>query len=71
MSLKDRFAERPAVKPRFVQQLEALPAEEYEALVEAARDSSWSGAAIVRALNDEGIRVGKDAFLKWRNSVAR
>lgn len=71
MSLKDRLAKRPVVKPRFEQLIEALPEDDYAALLTAARDSAWSNAAIIRELNDEGIQVGKDAFGKWRSSVAR
>lgn len=66
MSLKDRLAERPVVKPRFEQQIEALPAEELKALMFAVNDPAWSNAALIRILADEGIHVGKDTFGPWR-----
>ena len=70
MSLKDRLAVAPSTKSRFELAVEELPAAEREALIEAAREPAWSSAALIRALAEEGVVVGKDSFAKWRSSVA-
>ena len=69
MSLKDKLAVRPVVKPRFEQLIEELPEEERAALDAACRDSAWSNAAIIRILADEGIPVSKDTFGPYRRRV--
>ena len=69
MSLKDRLSVRPVVKARFEQQIEALPKDELDALMSAVMDPAWSNAALMRALADEKIPVGKDTFGPWRKRV--
>ena len=69
MSLKDKLAVRPVVKPRFEQLIDELPADELNALIDAVLNPGWTNAALMRILADEGIAVSKDTFGPWRKRV--
>ena len=70
MSLKERLAVRPVMKPRFEQLVDELPEGERVALVAAAKDPAWSTAELIRALNAEGIKVSKETLGPWRKRLS-
>jgi hypothetical protein len=70
VSLKDRLAVAPNVKPKFEQVIDALPQDERDALIAAAKDRAWSTAELIRVLADEGIKVSKDTLGPWRNRLS-
>ena len=70
MSLKDRLAVRPVVKPRFEQLVDELPEEEKVALIGAAKDPAWSTAELIRVLAAEGIRVSKETLGPYRKRLS-
>jgi hypothetical protein len=71
VSLKDRLAVRPVVKPRFEQLIDELPQDERAALFAAMEDQAWSNAAIIRELAAEGIAVSKDTFGPYRTEYRK
>jgi hypothetical protein len=70
VSLKDRLAVAPNVKPKFEQLIDALPQDERAALIAAAKDPAWSTAELIRVLKDEGISVSKDTLGPWRKRLS-
>ena len=71
MSLASKLAAaKPVRKPKFDQVVDDMPEGDRDALIAAAHDrATWSTAAILRVLHDEGVQVGKETLQAWRNKV--
>jgi len=71
MSLASKLeAAKPVHKPKFEQYVDGLPEADRRALVEAAKDPSWTTAALLRVLQAEGAQVGKESLSAWRRHVS-